>query len=169
MTYKTHVMGGILSGIITLNIISKSTIISPEGGAFIAGSIMGSLFPDIDHRGSYIGKRAKITSTIVNKTLGHRGATHSPLIIVVLTGILYILSKLIFQYPLLNIGIIGFFVGATSHILLDSFTKRGVPLLYPFSKRKFSLLHISTGGTIEHIIFFVMIIASGYLIAKFAL
>lgn len=40
----------------------------------------GTLLPDIDHPGSYMGKRNKFISKVANKTLGHRGGTHSLLL-----------------------------------------------------------------------------------------
>ena len=41
--------------------------------------------------------------------------------------------------------IIGMFVGAISHIFLDSLTKSGTPWFYPIIKRKFRLLKLRTG------------------------
>lgn len=41
--------------------------------------------------------------------------------------------------------LIGTFVGALSHIFMDSLTKGGTPWFYPISKRKFRILKLKTG------------------------
>lgn len=41
--------------------------------------------------------------------------------------------------------LIGTFVGALSHIFMDSLTKGGTPWLYPITKRKFRILKLKTG------------------------
>lgn len=41
--------------------------------------------------------------------------------------------------------IIGIFVGALSHIFMDSLTKGGTPWVYPFRKKKFRILKLKTG------------------------
>lgn len=171
MNYKTHVTGGLLAGVLTISIVSNKFNTSPnlemiENALFISSSVIGSLLPDIDHRGSYIGRRAKIVSTVVNKTLGHRGAIHSPIIMTSLTGILYFLLKQKIQSSLLLFGCLGLLVGIFSHILLDSFTIGGIPLLYPFSKKKYSLLKISTGGVGESLVLFSMVFMIGYMMIK---
>ena len=38
----------------------------------------------------------------------------------------------------------GFFIGIFSHLFLDSLTVSGIPLLYPFSKKKYKLLRLKT-------------------------
>ena len=51
-----------------------------------------------------------------------------------------------------------FLVGYLSHLMLDMMTKSGVPLLGPFTKKRFHLLppflRVKTGGAIDHIIQF---------------
>lgn len=170
MNYKTHSMGGLLLGTLAFGIVASklnidSNIISVDGAVFIASSLAGSFIPDIDHKGSYIGRRAKMASSIVSGVFGHRGATHSPLVMLGITGILYLLfSRFIYSNPLVYIGFIGLYVGIASHILLDFLTVAGVPLLHPFTKKKFSLLKASSGGAVEFITFALMAVASSYLI-----
>lgn len=167
LNYKTHTVGGTLAGISVFNIITNNLkIVSLEGIAFMSGSVIGSLIPDIDHRKSYIGRKAKITSAVLNKTLGHRGVTHSPIIMTIFIGIMYMLTKLIIYTHLLKFLFIGLLTGVISHIFLDFLTKGGIPLLYPFNKKRFSLLRISTNGFMENIIFVIMILGSGFLLIK---
>lgn len=170
MRYQTHMAGGLLIGVSSLNLVAdklnlNSDIASFEGMIFITGAVIGSLFPDIDHRGSYLGRKAKITSTITNALFGHRGITHSPIVMGAFVFFLYLLSKLfIVTSPFIKLWFIGFFLGILSHIFLDMLTKGGVPLLYPFSKKKISLTNIKTGSVGEKVIMIIIMITCGYLI-----
>lgn len=163
MNFKAHTIGGMLSGIVAIGALGHS-IASPEGLVLIAGATVGGLLPDIDHRGSYLGSKAKVASFVVNKTLGHRGATHSPIIMGVLLGLLYVQTstKSFILAPL----IIGLALGVLSHILLDCLTIAGVPLLYPFSKKKFSLLPLKSGGKPESVITVMMASSALYLLIQ---
>lgn len=56
MNYKTHINGGIIVGLyVSLQMTNTSIVTS---GALIGGTLVGSIFPDIDHK-SYIGHKAK--------------------------------------------------------------------------------------------------------------
>lgn len=124
---------------------------SPEGMILVASSCIGSLFPDIDHRGSYIGKKAKVTSWFFSK-LGHRGITHAPLVTFATLLPLYFLLHYNFPNPLLLPFMAGFLVGVLSHIVLDAFTKGGIPFFYPFTKEKYSLFHMKSGAVGESVV-----------------
>ncbi|WPS85455.1 metal-dependent hydrolase (plasmid) [Brevibacillus halotolerans] len=170
MKYPAHVVGGLTFGVAAnqyvvqhLPIIEhhqlSSIVIS---SVFIAGSVFGSLLPDIDHRGSYLGRRLPILSFLANATMGgHRGATHAPFITVALTTLFVLITNYfvngIFQLFCL-ILLAGCMTGALSHIFLDSLTKSGVPLLYPFSKRHYRLASLTTGGIGEILVTLLMIL-----------
>lgn len=169
MRYQTHMTGGLLIGVSSLNLVADKLnlnldIASFEGMVFITGAVIGSLFPDIDHRGSYLGRKAKITSTITNALFGHRGITHSPIAMGAFVFFLYLLSKLfIVTSPFIKLWFIGFFLGILSHIFLDMLTKGGVPLLLPFTKKRISLTNMKTGSVWENVVMIIMVIACGYL------
>ncbi len=89
--------------------------------------------------------------------LKHRSFSHSFLA----TFIIYLLLK---QLELLyNISYLSFFgtISYASHIFLgDLFTRSGVPILYPFTQKKFSLCFFKVGGffsNILEILFLVML------------
>lgn len=162
MNFKTHVIGGLSAGVIANDWMIHHTSSATDtahilllSSAFIAGSVLGSLLPDIDHRGSFIGRRAKIISTPLSMVASHRGITHTPLLLMALLSIMLFVShsfltgfaSVLFSYLSIGIGI-----GIASHILLDSLTKGGVPLLYPLSNKKFSFLPLKTGGVFENVI-----------------
>lgn len=67
----------------------------------------------------------------------HRTFTHSLLALFLSTMVVMVID--------FNIGIV-FSISYLSHLILDSFTKMGVPWFYPFSKKYYGLKIIKTGG-----------------------
>lgn len=122
MNLDTHLSSGILTALLL-----APTFVD---GVMIA---VGSMFPDIDHGGTALGKSAPYISKLVK----HRGLTHSLLF----TGIMSLLN------PWFGIGMI-------VHIVFDMMTKRGVQLLYPWNKRiRFPLAKYAvTGGKFEKVV-----------------
>lgn len=158
MNKPAHISAGLATGVTASFVMLDGTSLGTHSivvsSILIATSFVGSVFPDIDHRGSYIGRKFKITSFIVSKTLGHRGATHAPLVLFLLSGLLMFLGHSFLSESLLPyayLGVSGFFIGAMSHLFLDSLTPAGIPLFYPFSKRSVNLLNIPTGSMLEHV------------------
>lgn len=95
---------------------------------FICTCLIGSIFPDIDSPKSNFGQLTAPLSTVIGKIgkakgktgKNHRGIFHD-------IGIYIILGLLSYSYfP----AIIGFFVGAISHLILDAFNPMGVPVLF---------------------------------------
>lgn len=113
---------------------SKSLII------ITSGLILGSLFPDIDHRNSYLSRKLKPISYITSKIFKHREFTHSIVGTISVSYLLYIiLSKTnidpIYSYMFIK----AFTVGIISHIILDMLTVSGVVLFYPIYKRRIGI------------------------------
>lgn len=167
MNYKTHLIGGICFGVtanallignLPVNEIGKMTLTA----SFVTASAIGSLLPDIDIKGSYISNRAKIASTIVS-LFGHRGITHAPIINLLLVMSLLFLTNLIYSpiyeiivsYSVIGLGC-GIFLG---HLLLDSLNSKGIPLMYPFSKKRYNLMNIRSGAFGEYMISVAMVVS----------
>jgi inner membrane protein len=171
---NAHVVGGLMFGLYANEMIVPHVPLFQSIHAdllvsvtLLTGSLFGSLLPDIDHQGSYLGRRLKPISFLVSKTAGHRGATHSLLVNLVLSVltacIVHSFSSGLSQLFLL-VFITGCLIGAISHLFLDSLTVSGIPLLYPLSSKKFRLLTLKTGGIGEKIIIVIMIIAIIFLV-----
>lgn len=143
MNYKTHINGGLLAGLYMSLQITNAPIVST--GVFLGGTLIGSILPDIDHKNSYIGQKAKTISKAINKFAGHRKLFHAPLVYL----LLYSISTSMITNKLLLVGTKGLFLGVFSHLILDSFTIGGLPWFYPLSKKKFSLSNIKTNSKIE--------------------
>lgn len=163
MNFKAHTIGGMLSGMAAMTVLGEG-IVSPAGILILSGATLGGLLPDVDHRGSYLGKKMKGVSFVVNKTMGHRGATHAPFVFGTIIAAIHIATRGL-GTPL-HPFMIGIIVGMFSHIFLDSLTIGGVPWMYPFKKKKYSFLPMKTGGPGEDAVTFIMSAFSIFLIAQ---
>lgn len=154
MNKPAHLMGGLTAGIAANKYLIQT--VSQTGvfdgvvvmGSVICGALLGSLLPDIDHRNSYIGRKLKIASFIISKTLGHRSVVHTPLVIFAFSALLFSFSGGLTGriQAILTPFLYGLSCGMWSHLLLDMMTKRGIPLLYPLSKRSFRIATFKGGG-----------------------
>jgi len=111
-------------------------------------AILGGWFPDIDHRGSKMGRILFFLSFFISKIFSHRTATHSILAVSILAaGCLFVENN----YPMFTILAQAFTAGFISHILSDMFTKKGVQIFYPFGGF-ISFTGARTGGSFEKLL-----------------
>jgi len=97
----------------------------------LAGLIIGSVFPDVDHPQAFLGKIVK-----------HRGIIHSLLACCISS---FVLAILLLIYNVSLLIALAFFIGYLSHLAADSLTVMGVEWLQPFKKGKISFI-IRTGS-----------------------
>ncbi len=160
MTARTHDLAAI-SSLATICLIAPPAALglSTVMMAVIA-NLLGGIAPDIDQPtapfwhnlpvGRYVGK-------ITDKLLGgHRFLTHSLLGLALIGFIIHWLLSVC--RPILgsiNIGYVwwAFMIGMISHLVLDSFTKEGVPWLLPLPVKiglpPVKAWRIVSGGAIE--------------------
>lgn len=143
MMFRTHLAIGILSSLLINEYFQTGFLFS-----FVL--IMSTSLPDIDHQGSWIGRRLWIFSKPINLIFGHRGITHSIFIPLGLLGV----SSYDDHF---HLGL-AVMLGYLTHIFADSFTSEGVKVAYPISKIVFSG-PIKTNGLAEFAIFAVLSIA----------
>lgn len=149
MNGYTHKIGGTCAGITAVALALQEPISTEKlivSGLIIAGATIGSLIPDIDHKNSTISKKHRVTSWIVTHLFEHRGFTHSPLVQLLLCFFLFHMFKDlsgVIGFSILGL-IIGLAIGMLSHSLLDMMTIGGIPLLYPFTKKKFRIMKLKT-------------------------
>lgn len=172
MVKETHTKGGYLFALLVLpfiniqflddiDVVYKTILIL----IYIYFAYLGSIFPDIDMKGSYVSKRFPIIYKSLGKRFRHRSFTHS---LISLSLIRYI-SEILIYFTLDNIVFIcissGFFVGYLSHICLDLLTKEGVEIFYPITIN-FSILPIKTNSKLEKLfckaLNFIVIFLLGY-------
>jgi membrane-bound metal-dependent hydrolase YbcI (DUF457 family) len=140
--------------------LSLSTVIL----AIIANQL-GGIAPDIDQPTAPFWRNLPIGGffgRVIDKMLGgHRFITHSLVGLFLLGFLSHWL--LVFFHPIMpgvNSDYVwyAFIIGAVSHLVMDSFTKEGVPWLLPipikFGVPPFKRLRITTGKGIENFIIF---------------
>jgi inner membrane protein len=139
MTGKTHQAIGLLGGACA-NLYNFS---NPIGSLFnLVFVSIGSALPDFD---LLVG-------------IKHRTITHSLPCLIVLTFLLKLF------YPA---GLLPFVIGYSSHLVADSFTKSGVPLLYPI-KYSFGVKILTTNSWVETVLrFLCYILTIAYLLPNF--
>lgn len=152
MTGKTHFAFGLGTGVLSAALLNGGSPII--GGGIICASMAGSLLPDLDSVTSTLGKKIKPISKLITKVFGHRGFLHSPIcMLLILMFWDFILNHYkITQYMPIVYGLL---IGYGGHLFLDFLTKGGIPLLFPFKKKKYHLTNVKTGGKGEKILFIV--------------
>ena len=145
MMYKTHLVFGLLAGLVFLKYYNVGNI-----ALFLGVCCFFAILADIDHPQSKIGRKIKPLSWGCNKLFGHRGVLHSIFPVIAL--------YLVFMYILGWRDIaLGAGVGYFSHILVDAFTIQGINFLNPVGRAKVSGF-VETGSIVEWLFFVVFIV-----------
>lgn len=154
MTGRTHLVGGIVLGIIVARLIQLPNDITTL--LIWYGSCgLGGLLCDIDHPNSLINKYTLEIPYVLTGRMKHRTFTHS----ILFSVISLIITLLLTQNMVITIGL---FVGIWSHLLLDMLNPTGVPYLYPFNSHKYSIMRVHT-GTSQEIPVIIVCLAIGYI------
>lgn len=165
MTGRTHDLAAVTAlGYVVLTAPAQSVTLSTFLLAFLANQI-GGIAPDIDEPTAPFwrnlpvgGVFGKITGRMLG---GHRFITHSLLGVGLLGAGAYLLLN--FLKPIMphtNIQIVcwAFIIGLLSHLVMDTFTKEGVPWLLPipfkFGLPPVKAWRITTGKVIESLVIF---------------
>ena len=127
----------------------------------------GSLYPDLDNPNSILGHILWPVSKIINRISGHRGFFHSLVNVLISSTLLYFLLSsfgILIPFPITC----AFFAGFLLHLLQDSFTRMGVPCLWPL-KWRLRLSPFASDNTlacwsITILIFFLLLTGNYYFI-----
>lgn len=174
MTGRTHDLAAftglsIAFAVLPLQAMTLATLLTAIGFNFIGG-----LFPDLDQPTAKLWERLRggtLISRLITPVMGgHRLISHS-IVGVVLTGfILEFLLSMLGRVLLVDMTIVwwAFMIGMISHLVIDMFTKEGVPWLFPvpwgFGIPPLKMLRIKTGGVLEKsFIFPGLMIVNAYL------
>ena len=145
MLYKTHLVFSFLVYLIVIYFIDlESKYI------FFFILVLSSFIPDIDIQTSKIGRKFKKISFLSNKIFSHRGFFHS----IFFPSLFYFIFTFILNLKEISLAI---FLGISSHLFLDLWTKEGISLLSPFSQKRINGF-IKTGGISEKILFFILLV-----------
>lgn len=151
MLFKTHLLFGILFGILALE-----TIAVPHPILFLLLFAFFSIFPDIDSPHSKLGKKLSLLSWIISFVFGHRGFIHSIWIPLTLS--------ILFWYNGLSYIAIAIFSGYLTHLFVDALTRGGIRFLW-FGPRISGFFR--TGGILEALVFLALAIILLVKIASF--
>lgn len=185
MTKTTHMWVGALFGILCAKFANDAGIIHGilENTEVIAGSIAGALCPDIDHPGSFLGRRvffiskpmaaaakaclkkSKRAKTSKSKIFwgnmahlfAHRGLFHMLFLYLFLMGC----SWLLIEPPLIKILATAMCIGCISHIFADMFNPSGIAILQPFCWKRFSFANIQVRSGAEFVFKIATILLCG--------
>lgn len=161
MTGKHHSIAGLCAAAcITTSVVASQDINIVPMLLLIGVTYVGGLFPDIDTKTSIISKKMKLTSKILSSLFGHRGFLHSPLFVFMMTLIGWLIFK---HYNIMDYFYIylGFTVGMLMHLTCDMATKGGLPLMYPYTRKRFSISVLESGSKWEPItLTFICVLAA---------
>ena len=109
---------------------------------------LGSYIPDIDLSTTHMGNQHKGTSRIISSIGGgHRGITHTPVVPVLLFLLMRDIANSVPSVAAIPCSIIfGLFLGYAVHLFADLFNRKGIPLFYPFCKKKVHIMSLQSNG-----------------------
>ncbi|CAM3169714.1 metal-dependent hydrolase [Staphylococcus argensis] len=154
MTGKTHLSCGILVGAGLVSYYDTDIFTSIT---LVTLAALSSIFPDICHTRSKVGRKFKLLSWVIRLLFGHRTFTHSLSFIAFVGILLYLL-----QTP--NYYATAIIAGMISHIILDMLTPRGVKLLYPLPINVKFPVTFKTGGAVDTALATALTIGAVYLL-----
>ena len=167
MTGKTHQIAGVTAGLSYFLIQAPPTYQPATLAAVLVGSSFAALLPDIDQPASVIWNKIPIfghaTGHVVNEaTFGHRNLTHSLLGAALIGGLLFWLLSSFPGYWGINttVVLICMILSYGVHLLADSFTVQGIPILWPWQRnfgippKPFDGIRIETGQWFENLVIF---------------
>ncbi len=164
MTSRTH------NAIALASLITVAAYYPPQSmnittlvGVIIANNI-GGLIPDMDTSGNYLWgllPQGKFLGKFLRKVFyKHRTITHSLLGMLLVFNFFNFLLPKLFNPDFVSIDLIitSLMIGFMSHLVSDSFTEEGIPLLFPlritFGIPPIRKIRIKTGRWFENIIVF---------------
>ncbi len=169
MTGRTHDLAAFTAlSVITFANSPPSVTLSTMLIALLANQI-GGIFPDIDQPTAPFWRNlpeGKFFGKLFDKSAGgHRFLTHSLLGVALFGFLANLLLK--FLHPIMphvNSGYVwwAFMIGLCSHLVMDIFTKEGIPLLLPLPFKiglpPIKALRITTGKAVETFVVFPLLI-----------
>lgn len=169
MKARTHDLAALSAlAIFVVSQPSKTMTLGTALAAFLANQL-GGIAPDIDQPTAPFWRNLPIggfVGRIIGKMLGgHRFITHSILGLAVFGfGVNWLLIFFQPLFPTIDTAFVwwAFMIGMASHLVMDSFTKEGVPWLLPlpikFGLPPIKAWRVTTGKLGEGIIFVLLVI-----------
>ena len=128
MMKRSHAVIGAAAGVA----VAHATGASMVAGGIVAG--LAGLLPDVDHPHAAVGRL--LPRWWHRLTPGHRGPTHSLVWCLALAVLAYVGTTLVNGEPAGPLLALAVLAGSLSHVLADGLTVAGVPLWWPFRRRR---------------------------------
>jgi inner membrane protein len=128
MMKRSHALIGAAAGV---------GVAHAAGDSLVAGGIVAALaglLPDVDHPHAAVGRL--LPRWWHRLTPGHRGPTHSLAWCAALAAAVYAGQSALDGAPAGPLLALAVLAGALSHVLADGLTVAGVPLWWPFRRRR---------------------------------
>lgn len=173
MTGRTHDLAAFTALNIAVATSPLAPITLPTALVALGANMLGGIAPDIDQPTSKIWNSfagGGIVGRLLTPLLGgHRFISHSILGILLFGSLMdFILNKLA-TFLIVDMSIVwwAFMIGFVSHLVMDTFTREGVPWLFPIPIRwgipPFRFTRIKTGGMVEKgFVFPALLLLNGY-------
>ena len=180
MLGKTHLLIGASYAVTQLPNVTAGHVSPVNYGLLIAGCLLGSLLPDIDHPQSIITSAVPFIGVPISRLVSHRGVCHSLLACVLIYGLSPLLTTPIITSiasGIQNISssaashidpqffTIGLLFGYLLHIIGDILTLQGVRFFYP-ARWVVRVPVFTTGGLLEFALRICLIIFCVGMVAK---
>ncbi len=165
MTARGHILLALPGGMIAANSFGIDKTTAPF---FIGAVLLGSLAPDIDEPGSWIGRRLWFLAwpikliALVAPSLRHRGVTHF---------LILPIAMMVISVFLHNVLLAAFAIGWLMHTVGDLLTVGGIRgYFYPLLRDKKIVLlpdgfRFYTGGVVESALITLLLGVNGYIAA----
>ncbi|OGG08756.1 hypothetical protein A2154_00425 [Candidatus Gottesmanbacteria bacterium RBG_16_43_7] len=178
MTARTHDLAALTGLTFAIAFIQLPQITMATAVTAFAANMIGGLLPDIDDATSDFWdtiRLGNLVSKIINPLIdNHRKITHSLIGMTISGFILHYLLQVVGKVLIVDMDIVwwSMMIGYASHLVMDSFTKEGVPWLLPLPVRigfpPIRALRITTGKLTEKALVFPgLILVNGYLIYNY--
>ena len=154
MMAKSHAITGLATWLVVAPLLHAP----PLAPSCLMLALLGSLLPDIDHPASWVGRRVKPVSTVISRMFGHRGITHSALVVVVLAALLNRRG-----YSQDSVAAVS--VGYLSHLAADMLSSAGLRLAWPLPGN-WALPVYRTGTLSELVLLSGICVLAGYVLLQ---
>jgi inner membrane protein len=175
MTGRTHDTAALTALIVAVALYPPQNITLATALIALLANQIGGLAPDIDQPTAPFWRNlpiGRLFGRFTDKLLGgHRFLTHSLLGAALLGFAAHWL--LVFLHPIMphtDINLVwdAFMIGIASHLIMDTFTKEGVPWLLPipfkFGFPPLKALRVTTGHIVENFLIFPILIVINIII-----
>lgn len=164
MTGRTHDLSAFTALVMILATQDVPSMSLATAVVGFGATMIGGLTPDIDEPAAEFWTRlpaGSIIGRIIKPFMGgHRVISHSLVGVFIIGWLVKFLLGKISGVLIVDMDIVwtAFMIGYISHLIVDSFTKEGVPWLFPIPIKigfpPFKFMRITTGGTTEKAIIF---------------